>query len=575
VTDRLDRPEGTVRRGARLIGRLLRLHPRPFAVAVAGAAVYALASVASSIVLQRVIDRVIVPRFDEGSTGVGTAVVAAVAIVVVGVVKSAGVVVRYTFAGATRWEVAGTLRRRVIDRYLDQPLTWFQGRPVGDLVGRAGVDVDAASEVVSPLPFASGVVVIVSVAGVSMLLADWVIGVVALAMFPVIGLVNVAYQRRVQPPAEAAQVHLGELAAVVHESFDGALVVKALGLEAAEAARLEPRAAALRAAKLRTAQLRAGFEALLDSIPALANVVVLVVGAVRVEAGALSVGEVGGFVFLFGLLVWPLRVIGWLLADLSRAVAGWERLEPILDGALARRPVVAPRPAGLELDSIGYGYVEGVSVLRNVGLEAGPGRIVALVGPTGSGKTTLLHLAAGLLRPTTGSVAAASGAPTIVFQEAFLFSGTVRDNVDLHGTLGDAEVWAALGLAQADGFVSALPAGIGTPLGERGVTLSGGQRQRLALARAIAARPTVLLLDDATSALDPTTEAQILGGLSTVLTGTTTVIVAHRPSTIGLADDVAYLVDGEVVDRGPHAELLARQAGYRRLVEAYERERRP
>ncbi|MFM7537953.1 MAG: ABC transporter ATP-binding protein [Acidimicrobiales bacterium] len=575
MTDRLDRPEGTVRRGARLIGRLLRLHPRPFAVAVAGAAVYSLASVASSIVLQRVIDRVIVPRFDEGSTGVGTAVVAAVAIVVVGVVKSAGVVVRRTLAGATRWEVAGTLRRRVIDRYLDQPLTWFQGRPVGDLVGRAGVDVDAASEVVSPLPFASGVVVIVSVAGVSMLLADWVIGVVALAMFPVIGLVNVAYQRRVQPPAEAAQVHLGELAAVVHESFDGALVVKALGLEAAEAARLEPRAAALRAAKLRTAQLRAGFEALLDSIPALANVVVLVVGAVRVEAGALSVGEVGGFVFLFGLLVWPLRVIGWLLADLSRAVAGWERLEPILDGALARRPVVAPRPAGLELDSIGYGYVEGVSVLRDVGLEAGPGRIVALVGPTGSGKTTLLHLAAGLLRPTTGSVAAASGAPTIVFQEAFLFSGTVRDNVDLHGTLGDAEVWAALGLAQADGFVSALPAGIGTPLGERGVTLSGGQRQRLALARAIAARPTVLLLDDATSALDPTTEAQILGGLSTVLTGTTTVIVAHRPSTIGLADEVAFLVDGEVVDRGPHAELLARQVGYRRLVEAYERERRP
>ncbi len=542
---------------------------------MAGAAVYALALVASSIVLQRVIDRVIVPRFDEGATGLGGAVVAAVAVVVVGVVKSAGVVVRRTFAGATRWEVAGTLRRRAIDRYLDQPLAWFQGRPVGDLVGRAGVDVDAAAEVVSPLPFASGVIVIVSVAGVSMLRTDWVIGAVALAMFPVIGLVNVAYQRRVQPPAAAAQLHLGELAAVVHESFDGALVVKALGLEQAEAARLEPRAAALRAAKVRTAQLRAGFEALLDSIPALANVVVLVVGAVRVEAGALSVGEVGGFVFLFGLLVWPLRVVGWLLADLSRAVAGWERLEPILDGASVPRPVVAPRPAGVELAGVGYGYVEGVPVLRDVGLVAGPGRVVALVGPTGSGKTTLLHVAAGLLTPATGVVAAAGGPPTVVFQEAFLFSGTVRDNVDVHGALDEAEVWAALTLAQADGFVSALPAGIRTPLGERGVTLSGGQRQRLALARAIAARPSVLLLDDATSALDPTTEAHILGGLASALAGITTVIVAHRPSTIGLADEVAYVVDGEVVDRGPHAELLARQAGYRRLVEAYERERRP
>ena len=565
---------GTVRRGVRLIGRLLRLHPRLFAVAVAGAAVYALASVGSSIVLQQVIDRVIIPRFDEGRTGLGAAIAGAGVVVAVGVVKSAGVVVRRTFAGATRWEVAGTLRRRVVDRYLGQPLPWFHGRPVGDLVGRAGVDVDAAAEVVSPLPFASGVVVIIAVAGVSMFLTDWVIGVVAVAMFPIIGLVNVVYQRLVQQPAEAAQAHLGELAAVVHESFDGALLVKALGLEQAEVARLEPRAAALRAAKFRAAQLRATFEALLDAIPAIANVVVLVVGAVRVEAGALSVGEVGGFVFLFGLLVWPLRVIGWLLGDLSRAVAGWERLEPVLEGPWALRPGVAPLPAGLELLGVGYGYLDGSPVLREVTLEAGPGRVVALVGPTGSGKTTLLHVAAGLLAPDAGAVAAAGGPPTIVFQEAFLFSGTVRDNVDVLGTLGDAEVWAALRQAQADGFVAALPDGLRTALGERGVTLSGGQRQRLALARAIAARPAVLLLDDATSALDPTTEAQILGGLGTALAGATTVVVAHRPSTIGLADEVAYVVDGEVVDRGSHGELLARQAGYRRLVEAYERERR-
>jgi ABC-type multidrug transport system fused ATPase/permease subunit len=565
---------GALRRGVVLVRRLVALSPRTFAAAVTGAAVYALASVASSLVLEAVIDHVIVPRFDEGDPRLGAAWLGAAAVVVVGVVKSAGVIVRRTFAGYTRWNVSGALRRRIVDRYLDHPLSWFHDRPVGDLVGRAGVDVDAAAEVTSPLPFASGVVLIVVVAGIAMLLADPVMGIVAVALFPVLGVVNVAYQHRVQGPSEEAQGHLGDLATVVHESFDGALVVKALGVERAEVERLEARAAALRDAKVHVARLRAGFEAALDAVPALANVVLLVVGAMRVESGAVTVGQVGGFVFLFGLLVWPLRVIGWLLADLAHALAGWDRVQPVVDTDVDRPPAVVPRDGGLGLHRVAFAYGDGPAVLREVDLEADRGRIVAVVGPTGSGKTTLLHVGGALLAPDAGRVAADGGAaPTVVLQEPFLFGGTVRDNVDVGGLLSDAEVWDALRIAQGDGFVAALPDGLDTELGERGVTLSGGQRQRIALARAVAARPAVLLLDDATSSLDPTTEALILRHLEAELSGTTTVVVASRPSTIGLADEVVYVVDGRIADRGRHDDLVARQPGYRRLVEAYERDR--
>jgi ATP-binding cassette subfamily B protein len=564
---------GALARGAALATRLVRLRPGVFAVAVSGAAVYAVASVASSFVLDAVIDRVIVPRFEQGATGMGAAVVAALVVIAVGVAKSVGVVVRRSFAGRTRWEVAGEVRRRVVARYLAQPLAWFHSRPVGDLVARAGVDVDAAVEILAPLPFATGVVLIVAIAAVALVAVDPVLGGLAVVMFPVLGVVNVLYQRRVEAPSEQAQAHLGRLAALVHESFDGAQVVKSLGLERAEVARVAAAARDLRDAKYVVARRRAGFEALLDAVPSLANIALVVVGAARVDQGAISVGDVGGVVFLFGLLVWPLRVVGWLLGDLSRSLAGWARVEPVLAGFPDDRPGLARREHGVALEGVTFDYGDGRAVLRTVDLVADRGRVIAVVGATGSGKTTLLQIGAALLAPASGRVSAEAGPPTIVFQDAFLFSGTVRHNVDLSGELGDDAVWEALRLARADAFVGDLPGGLDTELGERGVTLSGGQRQRLALARAIAARPSVLLLDDATSALDPTTEAQILRGLGEALAGTTTVVVATRPSTIGLADEVVFVVDGTVADRGPHDALVARLPAYRHLVEAYARER--
>ena len=220
-----------------------------------------------------------------------------------------------------------------------------------------------------------------------------------------------------------------------------------------------------------------------------------------------------------------------------------------------------------------FAYEPGRLVLHDLDLQLRAGTTVAVVGPTGAGKTTLLQVIDGLIAPDAGTVAAEPGVRALVFQEPFLFAESIRENVLLGLEVPERRLRQALELAQAAGFVDELPHGAATVVGERGVTLSGGQRQRIALARALVRRPRILLLDDATSSLDPTTEALILTGLGRELAGITTVVVASRPSTIALADEVVFLVNGRVADQGRHDDLLARSVPYRHLVEAYERDR--
>ncbi len=554
------------------------LHPRPFYLAVAGASVFALCTIGSSIAVRWVTDRVIVPRFETGTVAVSTVVAGIGLIIAIGFVRAIGVVVRRTFAGIAMWRIARTLGERVVDRLIRQPISWHQRRPDGDLVARAGVDTDAAVSVLAPIPFATGTALLIVVSAIWLVVSDAVIGTVAVLVFPVLIGINVLYQRRVDRYYTEAQDHLGKLSAAVHESFEGVQLVKAFGAERRETERLATIAGRLRDSRVHAVRLRGTFEALLDVIPSMANVGLLLLGATRVRDGEITVGELSSFIYLFTLLVFPLRLIGYVLSELPHSLAGWRRVQEVTDGPLEPDPYasigVAAAGRGLVLDDVAFTFPdETTPTLDGIDLDVGAGRIVAVVGPTGSGKTTLVELVAGLIAPDRGRVRVMSGGSAVVFQEAFLFSGTIRHNILLGADFSDDEVWQALRLAEAEEFVGDTPNGLDTVVGERGVSLSGGQRQRVALARALVRRPALLLLDDTTSALDPATEAAVLANLRGALAGTTVLMVASRPSTIALADEVLFVTGGRIEDHGPHRALLQRRPGYRALVEAFELDR--
>jgi ATP-binding cassette subfamily B protein len=300
-----------------------------------------------------------------------------------------------------------------------------------------------------------------------------------------------------------------------------------------------------------------------------------VAGAYRVRSGELSVGELLGFVYLFTLLVFPLRIIGYALSEMPHSQAGLARIHSLLDDPLEPDPAsTVERVEGGPVELIGVEVSHDGERLVLDGVEArvAPGTTVVVVGPTGSGKTTVLDVIAGLVPLRSGTVRVPAGQVAVVFQEPFLLAASIRENITLGAAIGDDAVAEALALAEAD-FVHDLPDALATVVGERGVGLSGGQRQRIALARALVRRPSLLLLDDTTSALDPSTEAKVLTNLRTGLSGTTVVAVASRPSTIALADEVLYLVGGRVVAQGGHDELMASNAEYRELIQAFEHER--
>jgi ATP-binding cassette subfamily B protein len=584
-------PQGRLlRRGLRVIRRQVALHPRPFVIAVLGAAVYALGTVAQSWVLGQVVDRAVTPRFESGQLEAGVAVAAAATIVAVGLVKTAGIITRRVGATIVHANVQATLRDRLAERYHRLPLTWHHEHPAGELLSRAEGDLDAASEILSPLPFATGVLTMLAATVVWLFLADPFLAALGVLVVPAILVLNLAFQRRVEHPTTLGQERLGDMSAVAHESFDGALVVKALQAEEAEGRRFADKAELLRDARIEAARVTANFEASLDALPAVTTVVLLVIGVWRIEQGAITPGTLVGLINLFALLIWPLRLIGYVLGDMPRAVAGYERVAEVLAEPLpAARPAPAATAEGtlpggppeLVVDRVGYGYVPGAEVLHEVSFRVPAGDTVALVGPTGSGKSTLAMLLARLLEPDRGRIRLGgrdlpeldegelAAAVSIAFQEPFLFATSVADNIRLERHQ-DGVVDAAR-LAQADEFVTRLPDGYDTVVGERGAILSGGQRQRVARARALAGRPRLLVLDDATSSVDPVTEAAILGALEGHLPSTTTVVVASRLATIALADRVLYLEEGRLVADGDHDRLLATTPGYARLVRAYER----
>ncbi|MFI5832929.1 ABC transporter ATP-binding protein [Micromonospora sp. NPDC051300] len=585
-------------RGLRVLGRAIREQPRIFAVAVTGSVLFGLLVIASAYVVGAVVGDLVVPAVERGSVATGALALAAAALFGISVLRVVGIFGRRLGAGYMQYRLQAAYRRRVTRRYLDLPLAWHHRNSTGTLLSNANSDVEAAWYPIAPLPFAVGTLVMLVGAVASLFLTDWALALVGLAVFPALFALNVVYSRRMAPRQARAQRLRAEVSGIAHESFDGALVVKTMGRESQETARFGARAGELRDALISVGRLRGVFDPMLETLPSLGTLAVLVVGAIRLRQGAITVTELVSVAFLFTVLAFPVRAIGWVLAELPRSVAGWDRVRRVLDatgempyGNVTLDPAVRT-PATLGFTDVHFAYepaeahLPGAEVLGEVTFTVPAGKTVALVGPTGAGKSTITSLAVRLVDPRTGRVtldgvdvrdltaASLAGTVALVAQVPFVFDDTVRANITLdRDGIGDDEVWAALRLAEADGFVAALPDGLDTMVGERGTSLSGGQRQRLTLARAIAGRPRLLVLDDATSAVDPRVEAAILAGLRAPDDGgapASILVVAYRRATIALADEVIYVEHGRVVARGTHPELLATVPGYADLVTAYE-----
>ncbi|TWF81437.1 ATP-binding cassette subfamily B protein [Pseudonocardia hierapolitana] len=467
------------------------------------------------------------------------------------------------------------------------PLAFHDGWPSGQLLSRATADLNTIRWFVA----FSGIFLVVNVltvlvgTGVLLWLSVWLGIVIAIIAGPLLVL-TLLLERRFSVEARRAQDQAGDLATVVEESALGIRVLKSLGRGRRLTERFVADARGMRGTELLKIRLIAALWAVLVLLPEAAIAVVLGLGAWGVADGSLTIGTLVAAITVMTYLYWPIASIGWLLAEASNAAAATRRywevrdVEPAIVDPPDPQPLPHPVRGALELRGVRFRHPGGDrEILRGVDLSVRPGETMALVGATGSGKTTLTALVTRLHDVTGGTVlldgvdvrrlrlADLRAAVATAFEDPVLISASVRENV-LLGSPGfsDDQVWEALRVASADGFVAALPWGLDTRIGEQGMSLSGGQRQRLALARAVVGHPPVLVLDDPLSALDVHTEAEVEAALRRVLGGVTALVVAHRPSTVQLADRVALLDGGRIAAVGTHTELLARVPEYRRLL---------
>ncbi|WP_420875789.1 ABC transporter ATP-binding protein [Promicromonospora iranensis] len=609
-----------VRRSLALMWRGMRSHPGIYALAVGASAIFGALTVGVSRAVGWATDAVVVPAIagDEVARDrvwLGGLVLAAVALTL-----ALSVAGRRIWAGFGVVRIQADHRTALTRQYLRLPASWHRAHPAGQLLNHTTSDTEAATGVFNPLPFALGVVVMIGVSIGMLLTIDPWLALAALAVIPVTVAVNAVYQRHMSPAVTRAQRLRGDVADAAHESFEAALLVKSLGTEGREEERFDARTQELRAANVRVGIVRSLFDPVIQTLPAVGTLLVLAIGTWRISTGDVVAGDIVTAAYLLTMMTVPVQAFGWVLGELPRALVGYERIAQVVDstGALAygdARLPQTPGQAGLavRLDGVGVDVpaISGargrtITLLDSVDVDVEPGTTVAVVGTTGAGKTTLVSLLARLSDPTRGHVlldgvdarTLADGEipahVAFVTQTTFIFEDTVRGNVTLAdegapGAPSDDDVWEALRLARLEDTVRELAGGLDAPLGERGANLSGGQRQRLAIARALVRAPRLLVLDDATSAVDPRVEQEILRGLADRAderaagqaasgtgsgagrrSGTTVIMVAYRMSSVALADRVIHVDGGRVVDTGTHDELMARDAGYRELATAYE-----
>jgi ATP-binding cassette subfamily B protein len=460
----------------------------------------------------------------------------------------------------------------------------------GQLLSRATTDMSAIRRFAGfgIVFFITNVATFVAVIALLVRL-NWWLGLLTGCIFLPVVAICTRFERRYRVLSRRAQDQEGDLATYVEEAAAGIRVLKALGRRDEASARHGGQAALVRITQVQKARLRGTFWSGLDLVPNAVIGLILLLGALAVSRHALSLGGLVAFIALALQLVWPIEAMGYILASGQEAATAAQRIyeifdtEPAITDPRAAAHPGPPAPSGprgrLAFDHVTFRYPGAPApVLRDVSLELEPGETVAVVGPNGAGKTTLLQLVPRLADVSGGRVlldgtdvrdlplAVLRTRVGCAFEDPTLFSASVRENVSYGAPGADEEaILAALAAAQAD-FVAGLPWGLDTRIGEQGMALSGGQRQRVALARAILARPTVLLLDDPLSALDVHTEARVTRALAQVLAASTALVVAHRPSTVMLADRVALLDEGVVVATGSHHDLLATQPRYRALM---------
>ena len=504
-------------------------------------------------------------------------------LVVLGAIEAVAGGTRHYFAIRNRALADASVRDSIFRRALDLDARYHDRVGAGELISRASNDAELVARLFDAIGHTIGYILTVLAATVVLLVIDWHLALAVLAPLPLLSIGFGRYSKRYAERTKVNQEELGELTSLVEETIAGIRVVKGLGAGPSLSARFRRKSNEVVQTALEVANVDAVFLPALEALPLVGLLVVLWYGAHRVLDGDITVGTFALFTFYLVLLVNPLRTIGQRVSTVQRAAAAARRVadvlqaEPVVVESPSARPF--PERADVRFEDVRFSYGDERPILDGFTLEIPAGTSLALVGGTGSGKSTAAALLARFYDPNAGSVTIGGvdvrelrldelrRGVGLVFEETFLFGDTVRGNVGFGSPdADDAAIMRATRLAGASEFVERLPEGYETVLGERGFSLSGGQRQRLAIARAILADPQVLILDDATSAVDATKEHEIRAALAEVMAGRTTLVIAHRPATIALADRVAVVEDGRVVEQGRHADLLARSPRYRELL---------